>query len=241
VITKLEHVKCVLVGQADHPRRLWCGKEKGSFDWVFQDATHALLNAESGGRLLMCPDCAKAISAALEKGSMGNDPKGDAARLSLHDAAIDCGRAYEIYQTAGPDELEEARDLFHEAAHRLELVAKGAHQTAKGFLQLKSIQAVVRGQIKSTISFHGPITAKYVESATRRIAGGVLGHLRQASLKETSNEAAALEVKRLLQEIKDLQAQVDKKGTQVKYFIEKCKAAGIPLGKEAEEGPCSPT
>ncbi len=242
MIPKLDHVKCVLSGRADAPRKTWCGKEISSFEWVFQDSTHALLNAEQGGYLLMCPDCSRAIADTIEKAVFGDSPKGAAARLSLQDAALDVARAHELYRTvsSGPAALEEAREAFHEACQRLELVAKGSHSTAKGFLQKNSIMAVVRGQLKATINNHGPITPQFIESATRRIAGGIIGHLRQASLREASNAAADLEVKRLSEEVKELQAQIHKKGDQIKYFVAKLQALGIPLG-DAQEGAGSPT
>jgi len=241
MIPKLDHVKCVLMAHADKPRRTWCGKEISSFEWVFQDSTHALLNAEQGGYLLMCPDCSKALADAVEKAVFGDSPKGDAARLSLQDAAIDVARAHELWRTCGPEELEEARDAFHEACQRLEEVAKGSHSTAKGFLQKNALMAVVRGQLKTTITDHGPISLQFVESAARRICGGIIGHLRQASLRETSNEAARLEVKRMSQEIKDLEENVRKKGDQIKHFVAKLQSLGIPLGDDSGEGSASPT
>lgn len=66
-------VHCALTGRydvgRDKPtleRTTWCGRRAPSFEFTFCDATHALLHAADGGRLQLCPECGKAIAAALE-------------------------------------------------------------------------------------------------------------------------------------------------------------------------------
>lgn len=63
-----DYVACVLLGMADKPRETWCGRRL-SMEFHFVDATHALLNAAQGGRLLICDGCAAAIKKALEAGA----------------------------------------------------------------------------------------------------------------------------------------------------------------------------
>lgn len=62
-----EYVKCVMTGMANSSES-WCGR-RVSMEWAFVDATHALLNARQGQRLLICPKCSKAMAEALKKGT----------------------------------------------------------------------------------------------------------------------------------------------------------------------------
>jgi hypothetical protein len=73
-----EYVVCALTGMYDRPeghpqgprreQTTWCGR-KNPPEFVFTDATHALLNAKQGGRLLLCSDCAGALWMALGAGT----------------------------------------------------------------------------------------------------------------------------------------------------------------------------
>jgi hypothetical protein len=161
------------------------------------------------------------------------------AEEALLDAATEVGQAYELFMTASGDEKTEAERLLHEAAHRVELILKNGSRKASGFIQLSALQAVIRGQLKTTIAAHGPITLQFVESATRRVAGDVLGHLRQASFREVATAAAALEVKRLVKELREANEEIWSKAAQIKHFIAKLETAGIPLGNEEGEQKCS--
>jgi hypothetical protein len=72
-----EWVHCALTGRSnvhnvpegDHGREMktWCGKEAFGFNFV--DPTHAALNGERGGRLVLCAACRIAILRALFTGS----------------------------------------------------------------------------------------------------------------------------------------------------------------------------
>ena len=49
-----EVYKCVLTGayvNGQPERKTWCGKDPLSFEFVFRDPTHAILNAKNDGRL----------------------------------------------------------------------------------------------------------------------------------------------------------------------------------------------
>ena len=46
----------------------WCSR-RAWMEFIFVDATHALINGAQEGRLQTCPGCAKAIAAALEQGT----------------------------------------------------------------------------------------------------------------------------------------------------------------------------
>ncbi len=50
-------------------------KAEASTEWCFTDAAHASLNALRGGYLLACPDCAKALRAAIDKGTWSGKGK----------------------------------------------------------------------------------------------------------------------------------------------------------------------
>ena len=58
-----EHVHCCKTGHVKDTLTI-CGKPFVG-EWVFQDPTHALLNAKQGGRLQLCPRCADGIQQML--------------------------------------------------------------------------------------------------------------------------------------------------------------------------------
>lgn len=59
-----DYVKCVATGYQGESVS-WCGRRLYKYEWHFMDASHAALNGRAEGRLLTCPECAKAIAAAL--------------------------------------------------------------------------------------------------------------------------------------------------------------------------------
>ncbi len=68
-------VKCVLLGiypSGALSSETWCGRVPSqsmqAFEWMFQDASHALLNARHLGLTLICPECADAMKSAIERG-----------------------------------------------------------------------------------------------------------------------------------------------------------------------------
>lgn len=64
-----EWVTCALTGKYtnDKPEQItWCGR-KIVAEFVFQDATHALLNALNKGRLVLCDQCGFAMQELLEQ------------------------------------------------------------------------------------------------------------------------------------------------------------------------------
>lgn len=89
----------------------------------------------------------------------------------------------------------------------------------ESLLSEEAVRRVVRGQLKTTISAHGPITGPFIDSAARRISHDILGHLRQASLKDVSNQAAELEVNRLRKELKDAKDLFEKKQQEIKGLL----------------------
>lgn len=46
---------------AKHEIETWCGYKPKFSDWLFQDAQHALLVMEQGGRIIPCKNCLKNI------------------------------------------------------------------------------------------------------------------------------------------------------------------------------------
>lgn len=68
-----EYVTCVLTGRSPlaspgSPRpenKTWSGRVPEVFECTFVNASHAVLNAQSKGRLLTCPDCAHQIAETL--------------------------------------------------------------------------------------------------------------------------------------------------------------------------------
>lgn len=60
-----DYIACVFIGMGDRSRETWCG---GAYASYFTGATHAALNGLNGGRLVACPECVAAITAALRTG-----------------------------------------------------------------------------------------------------------------------------------------------------------------------------
>jgi len=64
--------------------------------------------------------------------------------------------------------------------------------------------AIVSGALKNTIKSHGPISEdKYIPSASKRIAKGIMGELKAASIQNIKD--AAIKAK-----IEDLQKEIDR-------------------------------
>jgi len=79
-MTRPEYVKCSLTGYYSRPEpnpelelKTWCGREPEAFEFTFQNASHAVQNAHRRGRLLICPDCAAAMIAAIQGGTWEPD------------------------------------------------------------------------------------------------------------------------------------------------------------------------
>lgn len=71
-----DYVHCVLLGRLGvGPPRTWCGRHAG-LEWVFQNASHALLHARDGGRMMLCPTCSSAIAETLAKGTWSTERPG---------------------------------------------------------------------------------------------------------------------------------------------------------------------
>lgn len=98
-------------------------------------------------------------------------------------------------------------------------------------LSKEALQAIVRGQLKTTIHAHGPIQGEFIGSAAKRIANDLLGHLRQMSMEDLSNAAAALEVERLRKELKEKDDIVQKKQTEIMNLLVKMQEAVWPCSK----------
>jgi hypothetical protein len=101
----------------------------------------------------------------------------------------------------------------------------------KDFLTEETLQAIVRGQLKTTIHAHGPIQGAFIGSAARRIANDILGHLRNMSLEDLSNASAALEVERLRKELKEKNDLFRKKQAEIMDLLERMKDATWPCSK----------
>jgi hypothetical protein len=61
-----EYVSCVLLGRADQKHRTWCGRQELGF--AFVDAGHAALHVHQRGRLLVCQECADALTKVIAEG-----------------------------------------------------------------------------------------------------------------------------------------------------------------------------
>ena len=63
-----DYICCVLTGLATGPEhnKTWCGQDWPGAPFVFLDANHAALTRRGEGRLLVCPECAEAISKTLK-------------------------------------------------------------------------------------------------------------------------------------------------------------------------------
>lgn len=60
-----EYVKCVKRTAKGFEHQTWCGREIRNSEFAFQGADHAAENGLAGRRLVACPDCRKAIAAAM--------------------------------------------------------------------------------------------------------------------------------------------------------------------------------
>lgn len=142
---------------------------------------------------------------------------------ALLDAAFDVAAAFRAFQRADPKNRWDEEQALYSAAHVVEKIVKQAVSKASGLLEEQAIQAIIRGQLKTAIIAHGPITNNYVTSAAKRIGNNVISHLREASLRDLSNAAAALEVERLRQELAASQELVVSKSKQTMDLVAKLK------------------
>jgi hypothetical protein len=60
-----DYVVCIKHTNNVNEGETWCGKKTVGF--VFQGIDHAAYARMNGGRLLVCPDCQKAVSEILAK------------------------------------------------------------------------------------------------------------------------------------------------------------------------------
>lgn len=146
---------------------------------------------------------------------------------ALQDAAFDVARTYETFQRAAPEAKAEAEKAFHAAAHMVEKIVKQSVSAVDAILTEANLQTMVRGQLKTSIEAHGPITSTFVGSAARRIANDLLGYLRQASMRDISNVSAIAEVDRLRKELQDLKRICDQKQVNVDNLLQKLRVAGL--------------
>lgn len=140
---------------------------------------------------------------------------------ALLDAAFDVAAAFRAFQRANPKNRWDEEQALYAAAHVVEKIVKQSVSKASGLLDEQSVQAVIRGQLKSTILVHGPITNISVTSAAKRIGNNIISHLRESSLRDLSNAAAALEVERLRRELADSHELVVSKSKQVLDLVKK--------------------
>lgn len=80
-------------------------------------------------------------------------------------------------------------DMDSETSAKVEdLIATAEKELTKKKLPIKKdqLEAIVRGALKDTIYSHGPITAKYISSASKRITGSIIGLLEKYYAMETS-------------------------------------------------------
>lgn len=91
-----EHIKCVLTGKyipgaskdvyvPEH--KTWCGRETIWLEWVFTDASHAVLNEAACSRLGPCPQCIEAIVTTLRSRQTPAPPRSAAQIAALERAA----------------------------------------------------------------------------------------------------------------------------------------------------------
>jgi hypothetical protein len=144
------------------------------------------------------------------------------------DHCWELARRYEAYAKAPtPFLLEEVLA----SAHLIEKMWKGSTPRAESVINEGSIEAVVRGFLKETITCHGPITLNFVPSATKRVVRGLLGHLRQASVEDVSNAAAKAEVEKLRREVKALTEMLRGKQIEIRKLLERL---GFTFGEKKE-------
>lgn len=63
-----EWIRCVVDKHMDRKGLAWCGRSTPSLAWSFVDVDHVAQNGRAGGRLVVCPECLKAIESALRNG-----------------------------------------------------------------------------------------------------------------------------------------------------------------------------
>ena len=56
---------CIRHTHADMTRTSWCGRQIGTFEWVFVSVDHALYNQMNQGRIMPCDACMAAIIEVL--------------------------------------------------------------------------------------------------------------------------------------------------------------------------------
>lgn len=62
-----EFVKCIERSHAEHKGESWCGR-RISMEFHFEGLDHAAENGKNAGRLVACPSCVEAATAALRNG-----------------------------------------------------------------------------------------------------------------------------------------------------------------------------
>lgn len=142
-----------------------------------------------------------------------------------------CEALGRLHVERSTENLDERLSLNAELMHSvesLERVWKNATPGAESLLSEGSIESVVRGNLKTTIAEHGPITANFVPSATKRITRGLLGHLRQASMSDLSNVAAKAEVERLRKEVTERDEKLMRKQVEIRGLLDRL---GIPYNE----------
>ena len=60
-----EQIACIADTHADNRGKAWCGKPATGF--TFESVDHAAMNGRAKGRLVSCPECAKAVIEALRE------------------------------------------------------------------------------------------------------------------------------------------------------------------------------
>ena len=69
MIGRPDYIRCVVLEDTmPDGKKTWCGVPSYSYDKSFVDVTHAALNGKQEGRLVVCPDCIKEITSALNNG-----------------------------------------------------------------------------------------------------------------------------------------------------------------------------
>lgn len=61
-----EYVKCIRHTHEERKRTSWCGREIEPFEFAFTDIDHAAYERMRHGRLLICPECLKAVVETLQ-------------------------------------------------------------------------------------------------------------------------------------------------------------------------------
>jgi hypothetical protein len=146
---------------------------------------------------------------------------------------LELARQYEAYSKA-TDPVEKAELLVEvlAAVRLIRVICQGYTPSAVSVLTESSVAAVVRGQLKSTILYHGPITNDFLASATKRITKDLLGHLRQASTADLLSASAMAEVERLKKELRDRDEKLRDKQIEIRKLVERL---GIPYGEKKED------